>query len=118
MPKSRLPKRLVLPWVRAPRATGGQEMTYGRSLERDLKRLELPLAYADWARIARNRADWRKRVTQAPFAIGKPFIRRPRGDGRRKSEQKREDEARRAAGTSERQANFDAISLAHLDTNP
>ena len=44
MPKSRLPKRLMLPWVRAPRVTGGQEMTYGKSLERYFKRLGLPLA--------------------------------------------------------------------------
>jgi len=32
MPKSRLPKRLMLSWVRAPRVSGGQEMTTaGRS---------------------------------------------------------------------------------------
>ena len=36
MPKSRLPKRLMLPWVHEPRIAGGQEMTYGRSLERHL----------------------------------------------------------------------------------
>ena len=42
MPKSRLPKRLVLSWVRKARGPGGQEMTYGRSLERHLKRFDLP----------------------------------------------------------------------------
>ena len=45
MPKSRLTKRLMLSWVRAPRVTGGQEMTNGRSLERHLKRFGLPLVY-------------------------------------------------------------------------
>jgi hypothetical protein len=34
---SRLPKRLVLSWVHEPRIAGGQEMTYGRTLERLLK---------------------------------------------------------------------------------
>ena len=108
MPKSRLPKRLMLSWVRAPRVTGGQEMTYGRSLERHLKRFGLPLAYTEWAHIAQNRADWHKRVAQPPFAIGKPFVRRPRGDTRRTPEQKREDEARHAAEAAERRAVFDA----------
>ena len=70
-------------------------MTYGRSLERYLKRFDLPLNYTGWARIAQNRDDWRRRVTQPPFVIGKPFVRRPRGDTRRTPEQRREDEARR-----------------------
>jgi hypothetical protein len=116
MPKSRLPKRLMLSWVRKARDTGGQEMTYGRSLERHLKRFDLPPDYTDWAPIAQNRGDWRRRVTQPPFTIGKPFVRRPRGDTRRTPEQKREDEARRAAETAERQANFDAASHAHHNT--
>ena len=77
MPKSRLPKRLMLSWVRKARDTGGQEMTYGRSLERHLKRFDLPPDYTDWAPIAQNRGDWRRRVTQPPFTIGKPFVRRP-----------------------------------------
>ena len=36
MSKNRLPKRLMLPWIREPRVAGGQEMTYGRSLQRHL----------------------------------------------------------------------------------
>ena len=77
-------------------------MAYGRSLERHLKRFCLPLTYSEWAPIAKNRADWRKRVAQPPFAIRQPFVRRPRGDTRRTPEQKREDEERRAAETAER----------------
>ena len=38
MTKNPAPKRLMLPWVGEPRIGGGQEMTYGRSLERHLKR--------------------------------------------------------------------------------
>jgi hypothetical protein len=37
MPKSRSPKRLMLPWVLEPRIAGGKEITYGRSLGRYLK---------------------------------------------------------------------------------
>jgi hypothetical protein len=53
MPKSRLPKRLMLPWVQEPRVAGGQEMTYGRSLERHLALFGIldadgaPLAFTD-----------------------------------------------------------------------
>ena len=91
-------------------------MTYGRSLERHLKRFDLPLNYSCWTPIAQNRGDWRRRVTQPPFVIGKPFVRRPRGDTRRTPGQKREDEARRAVETAERQANFDAAAHAHHNT--
>ena len=108
MPKSRLPKRLMHSWVRAPRVSGGQEMTYGRSLKRHLKRLVLPLAYTDSAHIAQSRTEWYKRATKPPFTIGKPFLRRPRGDSRRTAEQKHMDKTRRAAEEAERRAVFDA----------
>ncbi len=83
-------------------------MTDGRSLGRLLKHFNPPLAYVEWAGIAQNRADWHKRATKPPFTIGKPLLRRPRGDSRRTVEQKREDEARRAAEIAERRAIFDA----------
>ena len=118
MPKSRLPKRLMLSWVQQPRVTGGQEMSLGGSLERYLKRFDLPLSYSGWSTIAQSRDDWRRRVAQPPFAIGKPFVRRPRGDTRRTPEQRREDEACRAVETAERQANFDAASHARHNTYP
>ena len=47
MPKSRLPKLFLLSWVRTPRVTGGQEMTYGRSLECHLQRFDLPTAFTE-----------------------------------------------------------------------
>ena len=92
-------------------------MTYDRGLERYLKRISLQLAYTAWAHIAQNRADWRKRVAQSPFAIGKHFFTAPqeRPGGQRGN---LEDEARSAAETAERQTNFDLTSHAHHNTNP
>jgi len=58
MPKSRLPKRLMLSWVHEPRIEGGQEMTYGRSLERHLKYFGLVddggkvISFSEWATAA------------------------------------------------------------------
>ena len=43
MDKSRLPRRLLTAWVHEPRPEFGQEMSYGRSLERQLKPIGLPL---------------------------------------------------------------------------
>ena len=51
------------------------------------------------------------------FAIGKPFVRRPRGDTMRTAEQGLEDAARRAAETAEQQTDFDPTSHAHHNTN-
>jgi len=36
MSKNRLPKRLMLSWIREPRVAGGHEMTYSRSFQRHL----------------------------------------------------------------------------------
>ena len=55
MPKSRLPKRLMLSWVDAPRTSGGQEMTFGRSLERHLKHFGVPTSFVAWAKLAHER---------------------------------------------------------------
>ena len=49
MPKNRLPKRLMLSWIREPRVAGGQEMTYGWSLQRHLYHFGLPTAFTEWA---------------------------------------------------------------------
>jgi hypothetical protein len=118
MPKSRLPKRLMLSWVHEPRVAGGQEMTYGRSLERHLTHFGLldadgaPLAFTDWAPLAQDRAGWRKLVTKPPFAIGKPHVRQPRCDTRVTPEDKQRFMAQRAAETAERRALFDAATAA------
>ena len=108
MPKSRLPKRLLLSWVQEPRVSGGQEMTYGRSLARHLQYFDLPLAFTDWAPLAQKRTQWHKLVTKAPFEIGKPFVRQPRGDTIVTAEDKRLAMARHAAIIKERRALFAA----------
>ena len=106
-PKSRLPKRLMLSWVHEPRIAGGQEMTYGRSLERHLKYFGLvddggkAITFSEWA-------GWLKLVTKAPFSIGKPQLRPPRCDTRVTPEEKRSFLARRARETEQRRALFNA----------
>jgi len=62
MSKKRLPKRLVLSWIREPRVAGGQEMTYGRSLQRHLNHFDLPKGFTEWACLAQDRAGWQKPV--------------------------------------------------------
>ncbi len=47
MNKSRLPKHFVLLWIPERRVAGGQEMTYGRSLQRHLAHFSLPAAFTD-----------------------------------------------------------------------
>ena len=50
------PKRLMLSWIPEPRIAGGQEMTYGRSLQRHLAHFNLPAAFTEWAPLAQDRA--------------------------------------------------------------
>ena len=85
---------------------GGQEMTYGRSLERHLQQFDLPTKFTEWATLAQDRGAWHKLVTKPPFAIGKPFVRRPRGDTRVTPEDTRRIMAQRAAEIAERRAAF------------
>ena len=84
-------------------------MTYAdRSLERHLKRFDLPLTFTEWASPAQDRACWHKRVTHPPFEIGKPFTRQPRGDTRVTPEEKRRRMAQHKAETEARRAAFNA----------
>ncbi len=69
MHKNRLLKRLMLSWIPEPRVAGGQEMTYGRSLQRHLALFNLPTAFTEWAPLAQDRAGWCKVVTKSPFKI-------------------------------------------------
>ena len=47
MSKNRLPKRIMLSWNREPRVASGQEMTYGRSLQRYLNHFDFPTVSTD-----------------------------------------------------------------------
>ena len=114
MSKSRLPKRLMLSWVHEPRVEGGQEMAFGRSLERHLKHFGRvvdggeAITFSEWATLAQDRAGWLKLVTKVPFDIGKPQLRPPRCDTRVAPEEKRRFLARRAQETEQRRALFNA----------
>jgi len=100
----------VLSWIREPRVAGGEEVTYGRSLQRHLNHFDLPTALTEWAHWGQDRAGWHKLVTKPPFAIGKPFVRQPRGLTRVTPEDKRRAAAQRAAEVVERRAVFNANS--------
>jgi len=114
MPKSRLPRRPILSWVHEPRIAGGQEMTYGRSLERHLKYFGLvddggkAITFSEWATLAQDRAGWLKLVTKALFDIGKRQLRPSRYDTRVTPEEKRRFLAQRARESEQRLALFNA----------
>jgi hypothetical protein len=79
-----------------------------RSLQRHLSHFDLPVVFAEWAHLGQDRAGWHKPVTTRPFASGKPFVRRSRGDTRVTPEDKRRAVAQRAAEIAERRAVCDA----------
>ena len=114
MPKSLSLKRLMLSWVPEPRIAGGQEMTYGRSLERHLKHFGQARAdgsapaFTEWAALAQNRAGWRKLLTERPFDNGKPHVRPPRCNTRVSPEDMRRLMSQRAAEVAQRRALFGA----------
>ena len=81
---------------------------FKRSPDIALYHFGLPTVFAEWANLAQDRAGWHKLVTTPPFAIGKPFVRQPRGDTRVTPEDKRRAVAQRATEIAERRAVFDA----------
>ena len=103
MSKNCLPKRPVLSWIREPRVAGGQEMAFGRSLQRHLNDFDLPTVFTEWENLAQDHAGWHKPVTEPTFAIGRPFVRQPRGETRMTPEDKRRSLDRRTAGGLRRQ---------------
>ncbi len=111
MHKNRLPKRFMLSWIPEPRIAGGQEMTYGRSLQRHLAHFNLPTAFTECqAPLAQDRAGWHKRVTKPPFKLGKPFVRQPRGHTRVTPEDKQRLAEQRAAEVAKQRADFNATN--------
>ena len=62
--------------------------------------------FTEWARLAQDRAGWHRPVTTPPFAIGKLFVRQPRGDARVALEDRRRAVTQRAAGIAEWRAIF------------
>ena len=82
-----------------------------------IKRFDLPLAFAEWAALAQDRAVWCQRVTEPPFAIGKPFVRIQPGDSRATLEEKLRAKVQRAAEAAERQAEFLTNFTTHQPQN-
>ena len=82
-----------------------------------IKRFYLPLAFVEWAALAQDRAAVRQRVTEPPFAIGKSFVRSPRGDSRATPEEKLLAKAQCAAEAAERRAEFLTNPTAHQPQN-
>ena len=71
MPKSRLPRRLMLPWVHKARPAIGKEMKYGRSLDA----ISASSTSPGLQRVGAPRADphgWCTDVTAKPFDICAP----------------------------------------------
>jgi hypothetical protein len=91
-------------------------MNFGRSLARHLEHFDLPLTFTEWATLAQGRALWHRLAPKPPFAIGKPFLRQPRGDTRATPEDQRVAIARRAAEIKERRAIFAANANVDADT--
>ena len=82
-----------------------------------IKRFDLPLAFVEWAALAQDRAVWCQRVTEPPFAIGKSFVRSPRGDSRATPEEELRAKAQCAAEAAERRAEFLTNLTAHQPQN-
>ena len=108
----------MFPWVGEPRNASGQEMTYGRSLERHLKHVGIAhaggsaLAFTECATLAHDREGRRTLVAKPPFDIGQPHVRQPWCDTRVSPEDKRRFVAQRAAEAEQRRALFDAAVVA------
>ena len=56
----RTPRRMLTAWVAAPRPSGGQLMTYGRSIYRALE--SFGIDRSEWPKLAANRPAWRKAI--------------------------------------------------------
>jgi hypothetical protein len=104
----------MLPWVLEPRIAGGQEITYGWPLERYLKHFGQARAdgsapaFTECAALAKDRAGWRKHLTEQTFGVGKPQVRPPRCGIRVSLEDMRRFMAQRAAEVAQRRSILDA----------
>ena len=70
MPFERLPRKMLSSWVAAPRASGGQLMTYGRSIQKALDHFGIDRTA--WATLAADRAAWRDAIHGGLLAGGRP----------------------------------------------
>ena len=66
MSMSREPRQLLTGWVEHPRPIGCPEMNFGRTLKKALKRNHLPIDFAAWSALARDRPRWRLLTHSTP----------------------------------------------------
>ena len=62
MDMARLPRKLLTGWVAHPRPNGCPLMTWGRTLKKALLNSKIATTFADWTKIAQDRAKWRKLI--------------------------------------------------------
>jgi hypothetical protein len=70
MPFDRTPRRMLSSWVAAPRPSGGQLMTYGRSVFKALDAFGID--HSSWSTLAQDRAAWRGAIHGELLAEGPP----------------------------------------------
>lgn len=71
---NRLPRRMLSAWVNHPRPKGAPEMTYGRAVNKALKRFEIPVS--DWSSKAGVRAVWKQTIRASNYVSLQPRRRR------------------------------------------
>ena len=71
MPMSRLPRKIPSSWTCSKRPKGAPQMTYGRSLNKALKKADIPNNF--WHRLAQDRsAWWRSTITENLSSVRHP----------------------------------------------
>ena len=70
MSMDRLPRQLMTSWVQNPRPLGRPLMTYGATILKALKSMDIPTAWDEWTAIAKDRDDW-KRVGRIGYTAWK-----------------------------------------------
>ena len=63
-------RRMLSCWVPAPRPSGGQLMTYGRSAAKAMAYYNIDLA--TWPTLAANRSTWREAINGGLLSTGRP----------------------------------------------
>ena len=62
MPYERIPRKMLFCWVGEKRPVGCPEFTYGRGLNKALKKSGIPKA--EWAALAEDRQNWRLSINK------------------------------------------------------
>lgn len=70
MPFERTPRRMLTCWVAEPRPTGGQLMTYGRSVEKAMGSFNIDVS--TWPELAADRVAWRDAIHGSLLTAERP----------------------------------------------